>query len=131
MKVGRAGEIGQQPIGHDGQRVGSGTFLGSTAVALHTLPGYYETMNAKRPHSRLTSQGQISVPAAVRKRLGLAPGSILEWADDGEQVIVRRAGTHSTLDVHRAFFPSPPKPHTLRELKEGIRGHMKTRHARR
>ena len=88
------------------------------------------SLRAKRPHSRLTSQGQISVPAAVRKRLGLAAGSLLEWADDGEQVIVRRAGTHSTLDVHRAFFPSPPEPRTLRELKEGIRGHMKARHAR-
>ena len=103
----------------------------SAAVAFYALPGYYKTMDAKRPHSRLTAQGQISVPAVVRKRMGLAPGSILEWADDGEQVIVRRAGTHSTLSVHRALFPSSPKPHTLSELKEGIRGHMKARHARR
>ena len=87
-------------------------------------------MTTKRPQSRLTAQGQISVPAAVRKRLGLGPGSILEWADDGEQIIVRRAGTHSNADVHHAFFPSPPERHTLRELKEGIRRHMKTRHAR-
>ncbi|PYP88846.1 MAG: hypothetical protein DMF61_05625 [Blastocatellia bacterium AA13] len=29
--------------------------------------------------SKLTAQGQISVPAEVRRKLGLGPGSVLEW----------------------------------------------------
>ena len=40
--------------------------------------------------SRLTPRGQTSVPAEVRRRLGLAPGSILEWEQDGENIVVRR-----------------------------------------
>jgi bifunctional DNA-binding transcriptional regulator/antitoxin component of YhaV-PrlF toxin-antitoxin module len=40
--------------------------------------------------SKLTAQGQIPAPASVRKRLGVSPGSVLEWHDDGEQVVVRR-----------------------------------------
>ena len=42
-------------------------------------------------HSKLTAQGQISVPAEVRRRLGIGPGSILEWDEDGEKVVVGTA----------------------------------------
>jgi AbrB family looped-hinge helix DNA binding protein len=80
--------------------------------------------------SRLTSQGQISVPARIRRKLGVGPGSILEWDDDGEQVVVRRAGRYTSEDVHRRLFPVTPKPKTLKEMKEGVRRYVKGRHAR-
>ncbi len=80
-------------------------------------------------HSRLTAQGQVSVPAKVRKKLGVGPGSVLEWDDDGEQVVVRRAGRFSSENVHRSLFPSPPKTRTLEDLKAGVRRYMKRRHA--
>jgi antitoxin PrlF len=82
-------------------------------------------------HSKLTAQGQISVPAAVRRKLGLAPGSILEWDEDGERIIVRRAGRYTSEDLHKAIFAKPPKPRSLAELKEGVRRYIKKRHARR
>ena len=83
-------------------------------------------------HSRVTAQGQISVPVAVRTKLGLGPGSVLEWDEDGEQVVVRRAGRFTSEDVHRALFPErPPKPRRLADLKEGIRRYVRQRHARR
>ena len=83
-------------------------------------------------HSKLTSQGQISVPAEVRRRLGLQPGSVLEWDEDGEQIVVRRAGRYSSAELHRALFPGgTPKARTLKELKEGVRRHVRRRHARR
>ena len=46
-------------------------------------------------HSKLTAQGQISVPAEVRKRLGVGPGSSLEWDEQGGQIVVRRAGKYT------------------------------------
>ena len=83
-------------------------------------------------HSKVTAQGQISVPASIRKRLGLGPGSILEWDEDGERIVVRRAGRFSWMDVHRAAFPKgPPKRRSIEELKEGIRQYIEERHARR
>lgn len=82
-------------------------------------------------HSKLTAQSQISVPAKVRRKLGIGPGSVLEWDDDGEKVVVRRAGRHTSEDVHRSLFPTPPKPKTLAEMKEGVRGYTKRRHASR
>jgi antitoxin PrlF len=80
-------------------------------------------------HSKLTAQGQISVPAKVRKKLGVGPGSVLEWDEDGEQIVVRRAGRFSSEDVHRSVFATPPKPRTLEDLKEGVRRYMKRRRA--
>lgn len=80
-------------------------------------------------HSKLTAQGQISVPAKVRKKLGVGPGSVLEWDEDGEQIVVRRAGRFSSEDVHRSLFAVPPKPRTLEDLKEGVRQSMKRRRA--
>jgi AbrB family looped-hinge helix DNA binding protein len=83
-------------------------------------------------HSRLTAQGQISVPAEVRKLLGVGPGSILEWDSRDGEVVVRRAGRFSSADIHSALFKhGPPKPKTAEELKEGLRQHLRKKHARR
>lgn len=81
--------------------------------------------------SKLTAQGQISVPAEVRRRLGLSPGSILEWEEKDGEIVVHRAGRYTSEDLHRALFPNPPKPLTLEEMKKGIEEDVKRRHARR
>ena len=80
-------------------------------------------------HSKLTAQGQISVPAKVRQRLGVGPGSVLEWDDDGDRIVVRRVGRFSSEDVHRSLFSTPPKPKTLGDLKNGVRRYIKRRRA--
>jgi AbrB family looped-hinge helix DNA binding protein len=82
-------------------------------------------------HSRLTAQGQISVPAAVRRRLGVGPGSTLEWHEEDERIVVRRVGRFTSADLHEAVFSRPPKRRTLRELKAGLKTYVKRRHARR
>jgi AbrB family looped-hinge helix DNA binding protein len=83
-------------------------------------------------HSKVTAQGQISVPSEIRRKLGIGPGSVLEWDESGEQVVVRKAGRHSSEDVHRALFAEKSAvARTLDELKDGIRRHVRKRHARR
>jgi AbrB family looped-hinge helix DNA binding protein len=84
-----------------------------------------------RGHSKLTTQGQVSVPAPIRRKLGLGPGAVLEWDADGDEVIVRRIGRFSSEDVHRALFSSPPKPKSLADLKAGLGREIKRRHAKR
>lgn len=79
--------------------------------------------------SKVTAQGQVSVPAKVRQRLGVGPGSVLEWHEEGDMVVVRRAGRNSSEDIHRALFAKSPRRHTLEELKAGIRQAVKRRHA--
>ncbi|MBI3272671.1 MAG: AbrB/MazE/SpoVT family DNA-binding domain-containing protein [Planctomycetes bacterium] len=71
-------------------------------------------------HSRVTAQGQISIPAEVRRRLGVGPGSILEWNEEGERIVVRRSACYRSEDIHRALFTQ----------KEGIRRRVRERPAR-
>ena len=80
-------------------------------------------------HSKLTAQGQVSVPARVRQRLGVGPGSVLEWDEDGDRVVVRKAGRHSSEDIHRALFAKRPRARTVEALKAGIRQYIRKRHA--
>ena len=80
--------------------------------------------------SRLTAQGQISVPAEIRKKLGIGPGSVIEWDERGDQVVVRRVGTHSSTDIHAVLFGAD-KPKPGQDVKEGIRRLMRHKHARR
>ena len=73
-------------------------------------------------HSKVTAQGQISVPSDVRRKLGIGPGSVLEWDEEGDKIVVRRSVRFSSEDIHRALFPhKAPKSKTLEEMKEGIR----------
>ncbi len=82
-------------------------------------------------YSKLTAQGQISVPVDVRRKLGIGPGSILEWNEQAGEILVRRAGRFTSEDIHRTLFPAqPPKPRTLAELNEGPRRYARKRHAR-
>ena len=81
--------------------------------------------------SKVTAQGQISVPLEVRRRLGIGPGSVLEWDQDGETIVVRRAGRFSSEQIHRAVFSQGVKRgRTLNDLREGIRKRMRARRAR-
>ena len=82
-------------------------------------------------HSRLTAQGQISVPASVRRRLGLGPGSVLEWEECDGEFIVRRVGRRSSEEIHQALFgQKAPEGSRPTDVKEGIRRHMRRKHAR-
>ena len=82
-------------------------------------------------HSKLTTQGQISVPAEIRKKLGVGPGSVLEWHEKDDEVVVRKAGRHSSADVHQALFPEGAPAKKRIDVKEAVRGHIRVKHARR
>jgi antitoxin PrlF len=80
--------------------------------------------------SKVTAQGQISVPAEVRKKLGIGPGSVLEWHEQDGGVVVRRAGRFSSSDIHQTLFPNgTPKNGDSSDIKAAIRKYIKKRHA--
>lgn len=82
--------------------------------------------------SRITAQGQVSVPAEVRKRLGAGPGTVLEWDEENGAIVVRRKATYSSLDIHKALFPDgPPRRRSVAEMDEAIAAGVLKRYARR
>lgn len=82
-------------------------------------------------NSRVTAQGQISVPSEIRRKLGIGPGSLLEWHESAGEIVLRRAGRFTSEEVHKALFPKGLKARTLEELKAGVASSVRARHARR
>jgi AbrB family looped-hinge helix DNA binding protein len=70
--------------------------------------------------SLVTSQNQISIPAEVRKRFDIHPGTELVWEErDGE---LRVRPKRYTLEEVQALLVEPPAgPKTLKQLREGKR----------
>jgi antitoxin PrlF len=84
------------------------------------------------PQSKITAQGQISVPAEIRRELGIGPGTVLEWEVENGTAVVRKVRKYTFDDMHKRLFPNGPPPyHTLDELKQGIADHLRKKHARR
>lgn len=82
--------------------------------------------------SRITAQGQVSIPTEVRRRLGVGPGSVIEWEQEGDKLVVRRANKRTLQELHGALFPKgAPTYKTDEELKDGIKKHLRRKHARR
>ena len=70
-------------------------------------------------HSKITARGM----------LGVGPGSVLEWKEEGGNVVISRAGKFSSEDIHRELFTRRPKKRSLAELKNRIRQYVRKRYA--
>jgi antitoxin PrlF len=85
----------------------------------------------RRLTSRITKQGQISVPAEVRRQLGIGPGTVLEWEVEGDVARVRRGHDKTFDDAHRVLFPDgPPARASVRDMDRAIADEIRRRHAR-
>ncbi len=78
--------------------------------------------------TRVTDRGQVSVPASVRKRLGLEPGTRLAWepVSDREcrvvvEAPVRPEGPLAVLGFARSFRATRTTAAWLRDLRAGER----------
>ena len=81
--------------------------------------------------TRVTSQGQVSVPAAIRRKLGVEPGSTLQWIERGDEVVVRRRVGSTFEEMHKILFPNgPPKPISLKKMDEAIVDYMREKHGK-
>jgi antitoxin PrlF len=81
--------------------------------------------------SKLTTQGQISVPAEVRRQLGVGPGSVLIWEWRDGAFIVRRDGKCTSADIHAAVFGATKRTKDKpTDVKTGVRTYIRRKHAR-
>lgn len=81
--------------------------------------------------SKVTAQGQISVPAEIRKRLGIGPGSVIVWEEEGDRIVVKRAVKYTSEDIRRRLFPNGlPKRVSIKHMKEAIGQGIAERYAR-
>ena len=55
---------------------------------------------------------------------------MIEWCEQGDCVLVRRASRYTFKDIHDVLFPAEPQPRSLSDFDEGIRDLMRRKHAR-
>jgi len=75
-------------------------------------------------HTTLTSKGQMTLPSAVRSRLGLEAGDQLSVTvlDDETIVLKRRIGR--SIGSLRGLLPRPAKALTPQEMDDGVAAHL-------
>ena len=60
----------------------------------------------------------------------MGPGSILEWDEQDNAVVVRRAGRYSSKDVYLILFPEKAPKKGPPDVKAAIRKYIRKKHAR-
>ena len=79
--------------------------------------------------SKVTAQGQISVPAEVRRKLAIGPGSVLEWEERDGEYRIRRTGQFTSADIHVALFPVGRSSGAPLDVRQAVRAAVRKRHA--
>jgi antitoxin PrlF len=67
----------------------------------------------------MTSKGQITIPADVRRALGLRPGSRVAFVQRGDGVFELRRETGSVRSL-RGVVPGRERPVSLEEMDDAI-----------
>ena len=76
----------------------------------------------------LTSKGQMTLPSAVRARLGLEAGDhLLVTVQDDDTIILKRKPTASVTAL-RGLLPRPKQALTVEEMDAGVAAHLATKH---
>jgi antitoxin PrlF len=77
----------------------------------------------------LTSKGQLTLPSAVRARMGLVAGDhLLVTLQDADTIILKRPPAALSPSL-RGLLARPGKALTLEEMDAGVAAHLKAKHA--
>lgn len=68
----------------------------------------------------LTSKGQFTLPKEIRERLGLTPGSRLDFSIDEKGMLVARPVTTTALGLARSFAKAGRKPVSVAAMNEAV-----------
>ena len=58
-------------------------------------------------NSRVSDQGQVTIPQELRERLGIHPGQVLDFQEEGGHLIVRKTPYEDPLDALTGIQHSP------------------------
>ena len=78
--------------------------------------------------SRITAQGQVSIPVSVMRQFGLAPGEVINWEAQGGHLVIEKAGQYSLADVQSALKLPQGPPKTDEEIRAGIKARTRIKH---
>jgi AbrB family looped-hinge helix DNA binding protein len=69
--------------------------------------------------STVTAKGQVTIPVEARRKLGITPGTRLEFVitEDGAMLVIPRSGSMRDL---KGMVPGPRKALTLADMERAI-----------
>lgn len=67
----------------------------------------------------ITSKGQITIPKAVRTKLGVDTGDRVEFIETADGVYQLVAVTHDVKTL-KGIVPKPKKPVTIEDMNEAV-----------
>lgn len=80
-------------------------------------------------YATLTTKGQLTLPKAIRDRLGLDAGAVLDFQLQDDNTITAR---HVQADARRlrGLLKSPhTSPPTVAQMDEAVAAHLRVKHA--
>jgi len=84
-----------------------------------------------RKQSKINARGYTTIPAEVRRKMGVGPGSVVDWDEINGEIVVRRAGCYTSEDLHRMLFPEGQPKGPPIDVDDAIRARMRKKHTRR
>ena len=76
----------------------------------------------------LTSKGQMTLPSAVRARLGLEAGDrLIVTVQDDDTIILKRRPAAVVTEL-RGLLPRPKRALTVEEMDAGVAAHLAAKH---
>jgi len=76
----------------------------------------------------LTSKGQMTLPSAVRARLGLEAGDrLLVTVQDDDTIILKRPPSAGIKSL-RGLLPKPGRALTVEQMDAGVTRHLRAKH---
>ena len=76
----------------------------------------------------LTSKGQMTLPSAVRMRLGLEAGDKLLVTVQDDHTIVLKRRPAAPVATLRGMLPAPKQGLTTEEMDAGVAAHLNAKH---
>lgn len=54
--------------------------------------------------AKVTSKGQVTIPVAIRRMLGIREGDKILFVEEGEKVVLMNASTNALIKAQNAFM---------------------------
>ena len=70
----------------------------------------------------VTSKGQITIPARLRRRFGLTPGTVLEFDEDASTLTARRVVSREHMDAAAGVLEDELAGKSAAEWLDELRG---------
>ena len=72
-------------------------------------------------NARVSEKGQVTIPKPLRDRLGIRPGEVLDFEEQGGQLIARKSDSRDPVDALYGTVELPARTDALLDELRGPR----------